>query len=88
MQIPEIIAKDKLLTESDNSYITVYKLGDYVDISKGPMISNTSQMGRFSVSGIFNLDTEAYGKIQRVQGVSIPVDLNVGNIICKKIILF
>lgn len=71
-QIPSILEKQ----ESKNS-ITVYKCGDFVDISKGPMISNTSLIGRYEITGVFDLDTTQYGAIQRMQGVSIPTQLQV-----------
>lgn len=41
------------------------------------MISSTELIGRFEVTGIFNIDTPSYGPIQRIQGVSIPSQLQV-----------
>jgi large subunit ribosomal protein L39 len=70
-QIPGIIAKS-----GEEKTLTVYKLGDFVDISKGPMISNTSLVGRFEVTGIFDIDVPRQGTLQRVQGVSIPNHLH------------
>ena len=75
-QIAQIVKK---LNENDS--LIVYKLGDFVDISQGPMISNTSLMGRFEITGIFDLDTNSYGKIQRIQGISIPYQLKVKNLL-------
>lgn len=82
-QIPQIALKQKENNES-NDYVTVYKLGDFVDMSKGPMMSNTSLIGRFEVTGIFNLDNKNYGKLQRIQGVAIPKQLPV----CLKLFCF
>ena len=79
-QISQIVKK-----LDDNDSLIVYKMGDFVDISQGPMISNTSLMGRFEVTGIFDLETKSYGKIQRIQGISIPYQLRVKE---RKIILF
>lgn len=62
-------------SENKNS-LTVYKVGDFVDISKGPMIANTSLIGRFEVTGVFNVDNPKHGTLQRIQGVSIPAHLN------------
>ncbi|RNA44511.1 39S ribosomal mitochondrial [Brachionus plicatilis] len=73
-QIPAILSIQKSKSESDN-LISVYKLGDYVDISKGPMISSTEMIGRFEVTNIFDIETENYGQIQRIQGISIPAQL-------------
>jgi len=55
--------------------ITVYKMGEFVDVSNGPMIGNTSFIGRFNVTNIYDLETEKNGTVQRVQGVSIPSQL-------------
>lgn len=70
-QIPSIADK----SENKNT-ITLYKVGDYVDISKGPMISNTSLIGRFAITGIFDINSQKYDQIQRIQGVSIPTHLH------------
>ena len=45
-------------------------------MSIGPMISSTSLIGRFEVTGIFDIKTEQGVDVQRVQGVSIPSQLN------------
>lgn len=71
-QIPSILSNP-----DSNDSITVYKLGEFVDISKGPMISNSSLIGRFEIAGFFDLDSSSYGRIQRVQGVSMPTQLQV-----------
>jgi large subunit ribosomal protein L39 len=81
-QIPNILSSQSQNLEANsasNQKITVYKVGEYVDISKGPMISNTSLIGRFEITGLFDIKSKNHGDIQRVQGVSIPKDLNVLN---------
>lgn len=72
-----MIVSNKNSKLESNNLISVYKLGDYVDISKGPMISNTGQVGRFEITGLFDLETNSYGKLQRLQGISIPKQLHV-----------
>ena len=77
-QIPQIVASNQKSLEegSTNNKITLYKVGDYVDISKGPMIASTSLIGRFEVTGLFDVKSSKYGSVQRIQGVSIPKELN------------
>jgi hypothetical protein len=41
------------------------------------MINSISQIERFEVTGIFDMDTENYGQIHRIQGIAIPKQLNV-----------
>lgn len=55
--------------------VTIYKLGEFVDLADGPMISNTSLIGRFNLTNIFNIESSKYGVIQRTQAVSIPSQL-------------
>ncbi|CAF0887394.1 unnamed protein product [Brachionus calyciflorus] len=73
-QIPQILSNQIAKSEQDK-LISVYKLGEFVDISKGPMISSTDMIGRFEITNIFDIETENYGLIQRIQGVSIPSQL-------------
>lgn len=55
--------------------ITVYKLGDFVDLSNGPMIGDTSQMGRFTITNIYDIESVKNGTLQRIQGISVPSQL-------------
>ncbi|KAL3287776.1 hypothetical protein HHI36_002238 [Cryptolaemus montrouzieri] len=65
-QIPDIAAHN-------SGKITLFKAGQHIDISKGPMVSNTSHIGRFTVSNVIKLDTDIEGgPIYRFQGVSLP----------------
>lgn len=57
--------------------ITVYKIGEFVDLANGPMIANTSLIGRFNITNIFDIESSKYGSIQRTQAVSIPSQLQV-----------
>ncbi|XP_074652786.1 large ribosomal subunit protein mL39-like [Tubulanus polymorphus] len=69
-QIPAIAAK----SETGNN-VTLYRVKDHIDISNGPMISNTSQIGRYSIVGVNPIDTPDYGCLFRIQGLSTPKQL-------------
>ena len=65
-QIPAIAA-------NNNGRVTLFKVGDHVDISKGPLVTDTSHIGRFSVTNVIKLNTDIKGApIYRFQGVSLP----------------
>lgn len=70
VQIPQIAAQS-----STGSMVTLYRLGDHVDISRGPLMSTTQQLGRFSVTAIHDILSPDYGTLRRVQGVAIPRQL-------------
>lgn len=65
-QIPNI-AKD-----SDNDRVTMYRMGDHVDISKGPMVGNSGLIGRVTVSAIHRLTDGPVDGLYRFQGIALP----------------
>ena len=46
-QIPDIAAASE---EGDK--VTIYRTGDHIDITRGPLISTTGQIGRFNVAAV------------------------------------
>ncbi|XP_050415778.1 39S ribosomal protein L39, mitochondrial [Patella vulgata] len=60
------------IAESSGSKVVVYRVGDHVDISSGPCIASTNQIGRFNVTAAHQIDTPDYGKLYRVQGLGLP----------------
>ncbi|KFD48988.1 hypothetical protein M514_10140 [Trichuris suis] len=52
--------------------IPLYRMGDHVDISRGPMISSTAQLGFYNVTAFHYYSTDHFGPLCRVQGVSVP----------------
>ncbi|CDW54000.1 39S ribosomal protein L39, mitochondrial [Trichuris trichiura] len=52
--------------------IPLYRVGDHVDISRGPMISSTAQLGFYNVTAFHYYSTDDFGSLCRVQGVSVP----------------
>lgn len=63
-QIPNIAKRN-------NGRLLLYRVGDHIDISKGPMIANTDQIGRCTISAIHQVQTEDK-KLYRFQGVALP----------------
>lgn len=68
-QLPSIASHS-----SDNNSIVVYRLGDHIDISYGPMISNTNQVGKVAITAAHQIDTED-GLLYRFQGLALPKQL-------------
>nr|XP_023014077.1 39S ribosomal protein L39, mitochondrial [Leptinotarsa decemlineata] len=69
LQIPSI-------AEHNGDKVTLYRAGQHIDISKGPMIPNTNHLGRITVANVIKLDTDIPGApIYRFQGVSLPRSL-------------
>lgn len=59
--------KRDFILQGDSADVMVYKMGDHVDITDGPLIANTRQIGRFAVT-----DVEQKSGTFYFYGVSIP----------------
>jgi len=57
--------------QSVDKKVILYRIGDHIDISKGPMIGNTDLLGRCTITAVHNLNTKD-GHLFRFQGVSLP----------------
>lgn len=76
--------------ESSPGRVTVYRCGGLLDISVGPMISNTNQIGRISLAAVHPFESESQqhnGVFYRFQGVSLPQQLPVSSYIYQNILL-
>lgn len=66
--------KEQLPSISSKNYgqIIVYRVGDHVDISRGPMVGSTSFLGKCTVSAVHEVCTEGDNVFYRAQGVALP----------------
>jgi len=69
-QIPQIAANS-----SSGQSVTLYRVGNHIDISRGPMIASTGQIGRASVTAVHNLNG-----VYRFQGVALPKEFQVNHV--------
>jgi len=69
-QIPDIAVHNE-------QRVTLYRAGDHIDISKGPMISNSSLIGRCTVASVHKLNTS--GNLYRFQGVALPKEIHLNH---------
>lgn len=79
-----------LENESSQGRVTVYRCGGLVDISIGPMISNTSQIGRITLTSVHPFDTEVNdfkGLFYRFQGVSLPQQLPISSFLYQNVLI-
>ncbi|KAK2186710.1 hypothetical protein NP493_193g03012 [Ridgeia piscesae] len=74
LQIPSIAAQ----SPSGNS-VPVYRMGDHVDITRGPLMSSTQHIARYSVTTVSDIDSPDFGRLKRIQGLAIPKQLPVSD---------
>ncbi|XP_002738958.1 large ribosomal subunit protein mL39-like [Saccoglossus kowalevskii] len=68
--------KKQQIEECGRSSIVLYRCGDFVDISDGPMVTNTGFARNYSVTAVHDIisKTSSRGCLQRFQGVALPRD--------------
>lgn len=59
------------ITLNAGNTVVLYQIGSFIEISRGPMIANTSHMGKVSVVAVHPIETNQ-GQLFRVQGVALP----------------
>ncbi|KAJ8667358.1 hypothetical protein QAD02_009020 [Eretmocerus hayati] len=62
-QIPDMVRDNKL---------TLYRLGDHIDISRGPMVAGNYIIGRVTIASVHKVESEETDRMYRFQGISIP----------------
>lgn len=58
--------------------VVVYRIGEFVEVSRGPMIANTGHLGKVSIVAVHPIETSE-GRLFRVQGVALPKGFMVGS---------
>ncbi|KAF7487774.1 39S ribosomal protein L39 [Sarcoptes scabiei] len=54
---------------------SIYRVGNYIDLSEGPMIANTDQIGPIQLTAIHPLRTRDGHRFYRFQGIALPKQL-------------
>ncbi|XP_016966703.1 39S ribosomal protein L39, mitochondrial [Drosophila biarmipes] len=61
------------IAQQTQGRVTLYRLGDHIDISRGPMVGSTSFLGKCTISAAHKVAEEGpAGAFYRIQGVALP----------------
>jgi large subunit ribosomal protein L39 len=61
--------------------VTLYRMGDHVDISRGPMISSSSLLGKCTIAAVHEVSNkDESNAMYRVQGVALPVGFTMNHV--------
>jgi large subunit ribosomal protein L39 len=60
------------LNGMERDRITIYRLGEHIDISVGPMISSSNRVGRCAVTAVHSVTSKDNVGLYRFQGIAIP----------------
>lgn len=68
--------REQLPSISRDGSVIIYRIGDHIDISRGPMIGSTALLGRCTIGAVFKIgDINKTDSFYRVQGVALPKDI-------------
>lgn len=68
------------ISNKNNGVVTLYRVGDHIDISKGPMIASTSFFERCKIASAHKISSTSDScNLYRVQGVALPSDFKIGS---------
>ncbi|XP_043854800.1 39S ribosomal protein L39, mitochondrial isoform X1 [Dromiciops gliroides] len=73
-------------SENPERIVKLYRFGDFVDVSEGPLISRTSICFQYEVSAVHNLQNVQLDHLRRFQGLSLPVHLRAHHSIWHKLL--
>lgn len=70
------------IASHSNDQVTLYRVGDHVDISRGPMIANSSLLGKCTISAVHQLPKpeDNSSSLYRVQGVALPTGITMNHV--------
>lgn len=61
------------ISSKNNGNVTLYRVGEHIDISRGPMISNTSFVGNCKIASTHKISSPGDShNLYRIQGVALP----------------
>ncbi|KAL7290188.1 hypothetical protein TKK_0015897 [Trichogramma kaykai] len=64
-QIPNI-------AQNHNGKIVLYRIGDFIDISQGPMVGSTGIIGKATIASVHKVESNETDRLYRFQGVALP----------------
>jgi len=67
------------ISNKHEGVVTLFRVGDHIDISKGPMMASTSFLTRCKIASAHKISNpEDSCNLYRVQGVALPTGFNIG----------
>lgn len=71
--------------QSQNGTVSLYRCGDHVTLSGGPLVSRTGLCSQYEVTSVHTVGESAWGVQRRAQGLSLPVNLTVNHTVWRKL---
>lgn len=62
-------------SQNPERIVKLHRIGDFIDVSEGPLIPRTSVCFQYEVSAVHNLPRSQPSLVRRFQGLSLPIHL-------------
>lgn len=76
---------EKAASENPRGTVQLYRCGDHVLLSNGPLISRTGLCSQFEVTALHSLGLGPRGLHRRAQGLSLPLQLQAHHTVWRKL---
>ncbi|XP_036015864.1 large ribosomal subunit protein mL39 isoform X2 [Mus musculus] len=73
-------------SQNPERIVKLHRIGDFIDVSEGPLIPRTSVCFQYEVSAVHNLNPSQPNLIRRFQGLSLPTHLRAQFTIWDKLV--
>lgn len=72
--------REQLPNISRTGSVSVYRVGEHIDISRGPMMGSTGLLGKLSIPSVHKIaDIDEKSTFYRVQGVALPAGVHINH---------
>lgn len=76
---------EEVVAESPSGTVTLYRCGDHVLLSGGPLVARTGLCSQYEVTAMHNLGRGERGLHRRAQGLSLPLQLQAHHTIWRRL---
>ncbi|CAL1598167.1 unnamed protein product [Knipowitschia caucasica] len=76
---------EKMAAESPRGIVQLYRCGDHVLLSSGPLVARTSLCSQYEVTALHSLGHGPWGLHRRLQGLSLPTQLQAHHTVWRKL---
>ncbi|XP_041937346.1 39S ribosomal protein L39, mitochondrial [Alosa sapidissima] len=76
---------EELAAHSTSGTVSIYRCGDHVTLSGGPLVARTGLCMQYEVTALHSLGQGAWGLHRRAQGLSLPQQLQAHHTVWRKL---
>lgn len=68
------------ISNQNNGVVTLYRVGDHIDISRGPMVASTRFISKVNIASVHKVSAaKDSSSLYRVQGIALPIGFSMSH---------